>query len=107
MIGIDITHNDKFKINTNESFLKKWFTQEELDYCISKPNPAQHLSGTFAAKEAIIKATNGKCLMQHIEIHREKSGKPTATITNTNLDIEISIAHDGDYAIAIAHIKNI
>ena len=38
-----------------EGFVNKVFTFSESEYCFSKPNPAMHFAGRFAAKESIKK----------------------------------------------------
>src|SRR5574339_941195 len=39
-----------------ERFLNRVFTPEEIAYCMRRRNPAPHLAGRFAAKEAGMKA---------------------------------------------------
>jgi holo-[acyl-carrier protein] synthase len=39
-----------------ERFLRRVFTDEEIAYCTYRRNPAPHLAGRFAAKEAAMKA---------------------------------------------------
>ena len=39
-----------------ERFLHRVFTPEEIAYCMRRKNPAPHLAGRFAAKEAGMKA---------------------------------------------------
>lgn len=39
-----------------ERFLERVFTPEEIAYCMRRRNPAPHLAGRFAAKEAGMKA---------------------------------------------------
>jgi holo-[acyl-carrier protein] synthase len=39
-----------------ERFLNRVFTPEEIAYCMRRKNPAPHLAGRFAAKEAGMKA---------------------------------------------------
>ena len=53
-----------------------------------------------AAKEAIIKATNGKYDFRQIEILKDIDGKPLPKILNENLNINLSLSFDNDYAIA-------
>ena len=40
-----------------ERFLERVFTPEEIAYCMRRRNPAPHLAGRFAAKEAGMKAS--------------------------------------------------
>ena len=39
-----------------ERFLRRVFTEGEIAYCMRRRNPAPHLAGRFAAKEAAMKA---------------------------------------------------
>jgi holo-[acyl-carrier protein] synthase len=39
-----------------ERFLKRVFTDGEIDYCMRRRRPAVHFAGRFAAKEAAMKA---------------------------------------------------
>jgi holo-[acyl-carrier protein] synthase len=63
-----------------ERFLKRIFTQGELDYCQSMPHPARHLAARFAAKEAASKAFGtgiGRSMgWKDIDIGRRKTGEP-------------------------------
>ena len=58
-IGVDIEDVKRFqKLNlvSDKTFLGKIFTKNELVYCFSKKNKAEHLAGRFSAKESILKA---------------------------------------------------
>ena len=39
-----------------DRFLRRVFTDDEIAYCTRRRNPAPHLAGRFAAKEAAMKA---------------------------------------------------
>ena len=113
-IGIDIEKIKRFDNKDNskdENFLKKIFTQKELDYCFSKNNASAHLAGRYAAKEAVIKALSSnyekKLVYNEIEIINNLSGIPEIVILRPKLNdlkIKISISHDKDNAIAMAII---
>ncbi len=111
-IGIDIEKihrfNDKEYLK-NDTFLKKIFTQKEIDYCFSKNNISSHLAGRYAAKEAIVKAlssiSNEVLTYEKIEILNNSNGIPKVSIYKSELNklkIKISISHDEDSAIAMA-----
>jgi phosphopantetheine--protein transferase-like protein len=56
-VGVDIEENSRFEDKvSDENFLKRIFTQAEIDYCLSKVNVHEHLAVRFCAKEAVIKA---------------------------------------------------
>jgi holo-[acyl-carrier protein] synthase len=103
-IGTDIVYMPKFEKSLAKSrdyFKEKVFLKKEL----TDPK-LQHLAGMFAAKEAVVKAlgiNTGKWL--EIEIAYEPSGKPYLARfpqpkETASLHHELTISHDGDYAIA-------
>ena len=95
-IGTDIVLISRIeKSIKSPSFLNKVFTQAERGYC----KKAENFAGLFAAKEAYFKAlgTGIKFPLNDVEICNNESGKPYFKgIDNCDL----SISHDGDYAIA-------
>jgi len=101
--GIDLARIDRFaRLSENPRFLRRVFTTSELIDC----RPA-HLAGTFAAKEAIIKAVGIPLAWHALEIVRGPSGRPRVGLTpsdclSTLQAIDVSISHDGDYAVAVA-----
>lgn len=109
-IGVDMELISRFKDldrKTNGKFLNKIFAKKEIDYCFSKPAPAQHLAVRFAAKEAIVKAISslGKRILSlnKIEIVRNANGSPRVKINSTDfqdLQIYVSLSHCKDIAIA-------
>ena len=109
-IGVDVATIDRFHgltVEKDASFLNKIFTENELDYCFSSGNPAEHLAARFAGKEAIIKALGQldrfKADYRDIEIVNDKRGIPGACILKegfAGLDILLSLSHSRDTAIA-------
>ena len=58
-LGIDSVQVDRIKKASKrwgKSFLRRLFTDRELDYCFRHKNPYPSLAARFAAKEALIKA---------------------------------------------------
>lgn len=106
-LGIDILEIKRFNSlskSRSNRFLLNNFSKKELDYCFSFKNPAPHLAGTFAAKEAVFK-TLGRddILLSLIEIRRDKNGKPEVWIKNRRQkSILLSISHTAQIAAAIA-----
>jgi holo-[acyl-carrier protein] synthase len=110
-IGTDIEEISRFRNKEKtEDFLKKIYTEKELEYCFSKDRPAQHLAVRFAAKEAIIKAfgsINKKILFNQIEILNNEDRVPYVNIgthLSENYKIKISLSHAKGYAMAVALI---
>lgn len=115
-IGIDIIEIGRIKqyLNKNDNFLKKLFTEKEIELFKSKEYAPQTIAGNFAAKEAISKSLGLgiRCYdFKDIEILRDKLGKPIVKTHNNLekicesynvLEIKVSISHGKDYAIANA-----
>lgn len=109
-LGVDIEEISRFKDlnrNKDKNFLNKIFTEKEIDYCFSKKEPAQHLTGRFTAKEAIIKAINSlgekSPSLNMIEIENDKKRIPLVILEGYN--IKISLSHCKDKAIAFAIVE--
>lgn len=106
-IGTDILYIPRLEriIKNNHNFINKVYTKNEIDIANSLNNPLKFYSTRFTAKEAIIKATNGKYDFLEIEILKEKNGKPLPHIINKNdVIINLSLSFDNDYAIAFCTI---
>lgn len=110
--GIDITLINRFS-NVSESFLEKNFTDNERNYIRKTNNNIQTIAGLYSAKEAFLKAIKkgiSSYSLKNIEINHEESGSPFiklyGTIQNdiSYSQIDVSISHDGDYAISIVII---
>ena len=89
-------------------FLKRVFTEKELENAKSRGARYEHLAGRFAAKEAVFKALlDNEVSFKDIEISNDRQGKPVCTLlrrARKNLDIHISISHVKNYAVASAVI---
>ncbi len=93
-VGCDIVQIKRFE-NIGEETLYKIFHKQEL-----KNRRAETLAGIFAAKEACKKVFND--LHWHdIEIIKENNGKPSLIINKEIKNCDLSISHDGDYAMAV------
>src|ERR1700746_2155001 len=58
-IGMDATEIDRIEATLaryGDRFLRRIFTEGEIAYATRRRNPAPHLAGRFAAKEAAMKA---------------------------------------------------
>lgn len=112
-VGVDIAEVERIKKNLeNEKFLKKIYTENEIEYLITRKFNVETAAGMFAAKEAVAKClgtgfTNfGAC---HIEILKDELGKPYVNLFGNALtraeemgikNIQISISHTAQTAIA-------
>ena len=106
---IEVSRIEKLIIEKGDKFLKRIYTDKEIDYCESKgPNKYQHYAGRFAAKEAIMKAYGAnKFNFKTIEIINNEDGMPKVEL-HSNLavdefiEIRVSISHIKDFATANA-----
>ena len=115
--GTDIIKIERVKDSierVGETFLKRVYTDEEINYCESRRMcKYQSYAARFAAKEAIYKAISPQkgndASWQDAEVCRYENGKPYIKLygelkkiaEEKNIkNIELSLSHDDDYAIA-------
>lgn len=98
-IGIDIVLINRIK--DPFTFKNGILSKNELPLFEKAPNKTTFLAGRFAAKEAFMKACElgMKIGFKNIEVLYKDSGAPYILFDNKKY--EVSIAHDGDYAVAI------
>ncbi len=119
MLGIDIVENARIEEKISrfgERFLKRIFTEREVEYCKSYKDWVPCLAARWAAKEAVIKAffpIFGRVLkFKQIEILGKKGLPPTAVIhgdegkllEKSGLKVVVSIAHERKFSVAVAQI---
>lgn len=111
-IGIDIEENSRFSGFTREkdnAFLSKIFTEQELDYCFVKTDPAPSLCARFAAKEAAIKAMKSlgykKINPKDIEIISDPDGSLALEFRGYKFNSKISISHNKLNSISIVMLQ--
>ena len=105
-VGCDLVCVSQFiaSIERSELLLEKLFTTYEL----AQAQAPESLAGIFAAKEAFLKASGLKFKSWHeMEIYKLASGKPAIRFSgDISFDsIDVSISHDGDYAMAVVIIS--
>ena len=114
--GIDIVSVErlgKTMKRHGERFLNRIFTKEERAYCDSKRYKFEHYAARFAAKEAMMKAMEirrkNRFRFREIEVRRRPTGKPEIAISPesrsrfglpSNVQIELSMAHERQYAVS-------
>jgi holo-[acyl-carrier protein] synthase len=82
-IGIDVVQNDRIRDSIErfgERFLKRIYTEGEMEYCKNCVHPEIHYAARFAAKEAAFKAIGtgwaAGVKWKDVEVVRLKSGQP-------------------------------
>ena len=112
--GNDIIEIERVKEsieNIGEKFLKRVFTDKEIEYCESKKaQKYQHYAGRFAAKEAAFKAISKilkdkySVCWKDFEVINNEQGRPYLTLYNVDTtkieSIDVSISHCKLYATA-------
>ncbi len=112
--GTDIIEIERIKDsieNTNNKFLDRVYTKNEIEYCESKKaQKYQHYAARFAAKEAVFKALSERIedkysiCWKDIEIINNSQGKPYVNlVSNYDKEIEqidLSMSHCKEYAVA-------
>ena len=93
-----------------DRFLRKFLSDREIAYCGNSP---ERWAGRWAAKEAIGKAMPSgipRPRMRDVEILPSDDGRPQVQVapatTLTGREIDVSIAHDGHFAVAVAVIPD-
>ena len=116
--GIDIIEIERIKAALDrfgQQFIKRVFTNAEIEYCRNRKNSSGHFAARFAAKEAVFKSLNASFATgirwREIEIMHNDRGAPVARLHGKLLDekqrhgiekIEISITHSSTFAAAVA-----
>ena len=103
-IGTDIEEVSRFE-NLDSKVLNRLFTAEEIEYCCSKKNKAEHLAVRYCAKEAVFKALPfDKIAFKKIQISNANSGAPIVTVKDKrakDLCFKISLSHTKNFAQAV------
>ena len=117
-IGTDLCSISRIrKAIENEHFIKKIFSDEEVEYSSSKGDPAKHYASAFAAKEALAKASGlGMMRMGLRSSHVRRTDNGPVIICSDELQRELnrrgvsniwlSLSHDGDFALAFVILES-
>jgi len=103
MIGVDIVKISRIK--NIDALKRKILSKEELSLFLSSLRKKEFIAGRFAAKEAFLKANHkglGDIPLNEIEVLYNKDNSPFIRYKKKKYDV--SISHDGDYAIAVVNI---
>lgn len=90
-VGIDIVDVERIENvfeSRDDKFLKKIFTDMELEYCRKFTDTFVHLAARFSAKEAYYKCIGwGVLHFNEIEVLNEKTGKPYLVLHGKTLEL--------------------
>ena len=117
-IGIDLVEVQRVRSAVGrwgDRFLSRVFTSHEVEYCLNRGAPYEHLAARFAAKEAVFKAIGrgwGQgAVWTGVEIRSDGRSKPEVILRGAVRDLAagrevmISLSHTSTYAIAVAAIQ--
>ena len=120
-VGVDLV-----RIGRIETVLKRWegrfikrvFTDEEIDFCNKRAFPTPCFALRFAAKEAFSKAIGlgmrGGIRWRDIEVFHYKGGKPGLKLMGRASDIcreknitefHVSLSDEGEYGVAMVVLE--
>jgi holo-[acyl-carrier protein] synthase len=118
-VGVDIveiTRVREVSEQWGDRFLRRVFTAGELEHCLQKFNPHQHLAARFAAKEAVSKALatgwGGDFRWTDVEVVNDSSGKPQIVFHGRLREklassiIHVSLSHADTHVVAMALIED-
>ena len=115
-IGVDLVECARIQRSLDrfgEKFLRRVFTEGEIEYSMSMKFPARHLAARFAGKEAVAKAFGtgiGKAMgWRNIDIRKKKSGEPFLVFSGPAQELAtkrgvtsalITLSHTDHHAVA-------
>lgn len=119
-IGIDLVKIERMKEvvgKWGEKFLRRVFTETEINYCYEKKDPGLSLAVRFAAKEALIKAIGARATipLTDIEVVNYDSGMPVIKakgmleqffMDNSVHQAHLSLSHEKEYGIACVVLES-
>jgi holo-[acyl-carrier protein] synthase len=117
-VGVDLVKIPRLRDvigRWDERFLRRVFTEAEIDYCRARRDPVPHFAARFAAKEAGMKALGTGLGLgvtwRELEVRREQGQAPTLELHGRTRELGLArggcrmllaLSHDGDYALAHA-----
>jgi len=117
-IGVDLIEIERIENllkKYGDKFLKRIFTNVEIEYCNKKQNKGS-FAARFAAKEAVFKATGlglGKGMTwKDVEVVNDSLGKPEVNLYGrtaellANKTIHISLSHSKDSSMAVVVVHD-
>jgi holo-[acyl-carrier protein] synthase len=121
-IGVDLVECARIQHSIDrfgDRFLRRVFTEGEIQYSNSMKFPARHLAARFAAKEAVSKAFGtgiGKAMgWRDIDVRRKPSGEPYLVFTGPAEELArsralkkalITLSHTEQHAMACVVLED-
>ena len=121
-MGVDLVECERIQRSLDrfgEKFLRRVFTEGEIEYSMSMKFPARHLAARFAAKEAVSKAFGtgiGKAMgWRNIDTRKKKSGEPYLVFSGSAQELAtkrgvtsalITLSHTDHHAVACVVLEN-
>lgn len=107
-VGIDIQDIAPFQSHLddqNDAFFARVFSEDEIEYCKAKKNPAQHFAARFCAKEACVKALpEAKLLITDVSVC---SGNPAPSLLVNFRNLKASKSWDTcRFMVSLSHTQN-
>src|SRR5882724_5672202 len=115
-IGVDLVECARIQHSLDrfgDRFLRRVFTDGEIEYATSMKFPARHLAARFAAKEAVSKAFGtgiGKAMgWRDIDVRKKDSGEPYLVLSGGAEELAkmkgvtsslITLSHTDNHAMA-------
>lgn len=109
-IGIDIIEISRINrfFSKSADFLKKIYTEKEIEYCNPKRNKYQHFAARFATKEAVFKALGTGWISSlkwtDIELLNDETGRPYLNLYG-NVKALADSKHISTYTVSVSHCK--
>ncbi|PJZ69218.1 holo-[acyl-carrier-protein] synthase [Leptospira perolatii] len=111
-VGNDIVENTRIRemlVKHGERFLRKIFSESEIQYCTRRKDPVPHLSGRFCVKEAFIKAIEPgdrvSLDMREIELFGLDFGKKELVLHGKSKELFLEKGYSG-VSVSISHAEN-
>ena len=106
-IGVDIIEISRIEEAIKKRgarFLKRVYSDGEIEYCSDKIDPYPSYAARFAAKEAYIKYAGGLkgISVRDIEVVNDAAGKPHINVKGRRVEsIFLSLSHSRENAVAV------
>jgi holo-[acyl-carrier protein] synthase len=114
-VGVDLIEIERIRrtLERYPAFKRRCFTEGEIAYCDSRPNPPQHYAARFAGKEAVGKALGFGIAVRFAWRDVEISGRPKPGVSLSGRvaawakrvgagSIDLSMTHSRELAAAVA-----